>query len=118
MKPTAVFSDRESEILEYLKEKFAGLFGADERIAVKIHMGEPGNKYYIKSDFTRKIIDLLLETGCRPFIFDSPVTYRSPRGSVEGYRKSAAEHGYNQENMGVPVVISDRNKPMKGRYSD
>ncbi len=118
MKPIAVFSDKESDILEYLKEKFADVFSPDERIAVKIHMGEPGNKYYIKSDFTRKIIEIMLDMECSPFIFDSPVTYRSPRGSVEGYRKSAAEHGYNQENMGVPVIISDRSAPMKGRYSD
>lgn len=114
---TAVFIRDEKKLFEYLRKKFSNTYHPGDRIALKVHMGEPGNKYYIKAVFTRKILDLLLETGCRPFVFDSPVMYRSPRGTVDGYRRSAGEHGYNLDNLGVPVVISDRSTNVKGKYT-
>jgi hypothetical protein len=118
MRPIAAYSDSEEIFLEYLGGRFREVYDPGDRIAVKLHMGEPGNRYYLKSDFTRKITGILLEMDCRPFIFDSPVMYRSPRGSVEGYRKSAAEHGYSEEKMNLPVVISDRSAVRKGKYTE
>ncbi|MBD3179821.1 MAG: DUF362 domain-containing protein, partial [Candidatus Latescibacteria bacterium] len=118
MSHSAVFSDNEEKTLEYLREKSAGRFEPGDRVAIKLHMGEPGNKYYIKAEFTSKIVDILIDIGCSPFIFDSPVMYRSPRGSEEGYIRAAAEHGYTEENMKVPVIISDRSTPKRGKYSE
>lgn len=118
MNGKTLFIDKEDKLLEYLRDRFQETYNSGDRIAVKIHMGEPGNKYYIKADFTGKVINILLDIGCQPFIFDSPVMYRSPRGSIEGYQKSAAEHGYSEENMKVPVIISDNSISRKGRYAE
>jgi uncharacterized Fe-S center protein len=118
MKNSAVFIESEGELLRLLGEGLKAVFSPGDKVAVKLHMGEPGNRYYIKSGFTKKIVGVLKELGCDPFVFDTPVVYRSPRGSVEGYIKSAAAHGYSPEELGVPVIISDRSLRAEGRYME
>jgi len=115
MKNSAVLIKEEGRLIEHLKQKLGEVFSPGDRVAVKLHMGEPGNKHYLKSDFTKKIIGILLDSGCRPFIFDTPVVYFSPRGSVDGYLKAAAKHGYDEKNMKAPVVISDRGFDVEGK---
>lgn len=118
MKNNAVFLDSEEKLLEHLGSTLGGIFSPGESVAVKLHMGEPGNRHYIKSDFTKRIIGILRNIGCEPFLFDTPVVYMSPRGSVKGYQKSAAKHGYSEEELGVPVIISDRSFSAGGVYMD
>lgn len=91
-------------------------FAHEDRIAIKLHMGEPGNVYFIRPSFTGRVASILSEIGCRPFIFDTPVVYRSPRNSEKGYLKSAAEHGYTESETGAPILISDRNIAVKGNH--
>lgn len=105
----------ESNLIEFLEKEFARLFSPGERIAVKIHMGEPGNVHYIPASLTARIVEVLKTIECKPFIFDTPVVYRSPRNSVQTYLKSAAEHGYSEAGIGAPIVISDSSTPIEGR---
>jgi uncharacterized Fe-S center protein len=105
----------EQALFTYLPEQFERTFDARGSIAVKIHMGEPGNRYFIKPEFTRRICDLLKKIGCDPFVFDTPVAYRSPRGHVKGYLKSAAAHGYTEDVVGAPIVISDEGTKVNGK---
>jgi uncharacterized Fe-S center protein len=78
-------------------------------------MGEPGNRHYIKPQLIKPIVDVLRSAGCSPFVFDTPVVYKSPRNNVADYLRTAGEHGYTEHFLNAPVVISDRSVPVEGR---
>lgn len=99
------FSEDENVFLENLKSELKGYFSG--KVAVKLHMGEVGNKYFLKPEFVKKIVDVLKDTGAEPFLFDSPVVYKSPRCFAKGYILVARKHGFTEKNIGCPVIISD-----------
>lgn len=108
------FIESRERLAEFLLPRFEDRFGSGSSIAVKMHMGEPGNAYYIRPELARVVCGMLSRIGCEPFVFDTPVVYSSPRNNVKGYSKSAASHGYSEKNIGVPVVISDRGILVEG----
>ncbi len=97
------FSEDENNFLKKLKSELKGYFSG--KVAVKLHMGEPGNKYFLKPTFVEKIVKVLKEAGVEPFLFDSPVVYNSTRNSVKGYLEVVKDHGFDK--LGCPVIISD-----------
>ncbi len=114
MKNEATFMKTEEALVAFLHERLEDVFEPYDRIAVKLHMGEPGNRYFIPASFTARIVAVLRERGCNPFVFDSPVVYAGPRNKVDGYLRAAAEHGYTREALGVPIVVSNRSTPLAG----
>ena len=56
-----------------------------ERVPIKLHMGEPGNRYYISPAIVKLVVGRLKEVGAEPFLFDTTVSYPSPRSTREGY---------------------------------
>lgn len=107
-----IFTEDEEKFKQQLKEQIKDLFLPDEKIAIKLHMGEPGNKFHLKPEFVKIIVDVLKELGCKPFLFDSPVVYNSPRNTEEGYYKVAEQHGFTDI---CPVIISDEHITIKGK---
>jgi uncharacterized Fe-S center protein len=107
--------DKEAEFLEALEKELGKTFLPGEKIAIKLHMGEPGNKTRLSIPFVKKIVDMLLRLGTKPFLFDSPVRYTSPRGTEEGYLKAAKEEGW--EAAGCPIVVSNDAVQLKGKYA-
>ena len=59
---------------------------------------------------------VLKDIGTKPFLFDSPVVYTSPRDSEMGYLKAAADMGFSEENVGCAVVISNESIKVKGKH--
>ncbi len=74
-------------------------------VAVKLHMGQ--GKGMFSPELTRRVIGMLLKLGCKPFLFDTPVAYPGKRATKEAYEATAVEHGFSEENIGCPVIISD-----------
>jgi uncharacterized Fe-S center protein len=109
-----VFIKNEETLAVFLQQIFEESFNSFGRIAVKTHMGEPGNIYYIKPELARLVCGILSGIGCEPFIFDTPVNYSSQRNSVDGYLRSAAANGYSERSLGFPVVVSDLGTEVKG----
>lgn len=105
----------EDKFLEVLKKELKNIFNPGERIAVKLHMGEPGNKTRLSIPFVKGIVDILLKLGTKPFLFDSPVKYDSPRNTEQGYLKAAKAEGW--ESVGCPVVVSNESVQLKGKYA-
>lgn len=94
-------------------EKFGG-----ESVLIKLHMGEPGNKYYISPHIVKLVVGKLKNIGAHPFLFDTTVTYPGPRGTREGYERVAYRHGFGEDKVGCGVVIGeDGVKVMEGGYS-
>ncbi len=108
------FIKQDQTFLDFLPERLPGIFSRGDRIAVKLHMGEPGNRTHIKHSLTKGVIAALHGMGCRAFIFDSPVVYTSRRNNERGYLQCAAEHGYTEHNIGAPIVVSNRSVQLKG----
>ena len=92
---------------EILVKEVKDIFLPGEMIGVKVHFGEPGNRYALSPNFLIETVTTLKSLGVKPFLFDSPVMYKSRRNSVEGYKKYLNEKGITDELMGCPVIISD-----------
>jgi uncharacterized Fe-S center protein len=118
MSSEVVFIKDEQSLFAYLPEKFERAYPSRGSIAVKMHMGEPGNAHFIRPELARKICNILEDIGCNPFVFDTPVVYSSPRNNVQGYLKSAASHGFTEDAIGAPVVVSDSGVRVKGKLSE
>ncbi|MFH0832488.1 MAG: DUF362 domain-containing protein [Candidatus Aenigmatarchaeota archaeon] len=107
--------NEESKLFEKLEEVLKKKFFAGERIAIKLHMGEPGNKTRLPVPFVKKIVDILLRLGAKPFLFDSPVTYESQRNTADGYLNAAKKEGWFD--VGCLVVVSNNAIIIKGKYA-
>ncbi len=87
------------------------LLGIDDfrgvRVPVKLHMGEPGNRYYISPSTVKLIVGKLKEAGAEPFLFDTTVAYPGPRSTREGYKSVAYRHGFGEAEMGCEVAIGE-----------
>ncbi|UCF06887.1 MAG: DUF362 domain-containing protein [bacterium] len=116
MQRDVAFIKEDETLFAYLKSTLPTIFSTGERIAVKLHMGEPGNQYFLQHAFTKGVIDVLNSIGCSPYIFDTPVVYGSPRNNIKGYMKTAAEHGYTEQAMDAPIIISNRSRTVNGKH--
>jgi hypothetical protein len=77
------------------------------RIGIKLHWGEKGNRSFLPPVFAREIVQWLQTLGTKPFIFDTTVLYSGSRRTGEDSLRTAAEHGYSETYLGCPVVIAD-----------
>ena len=92
---------------ERLQQELQPLIKPGQRVAIKLHMGEPGNSHALAPDFTRQIVQVVQALGGQPFLFDSPVAYPGPRSTAASYVQAVAQHGYSPKAMGCPIVVSD-----------
>jgi len=84
---------------------------AQKIVPVKLHMGEPGNKYFPQPALARPVVEELKKVHAKPFLFDTTVAYSGARHTKARYLKTAAAHGFTVENVGCPVVIDDTGVP-------
>jgi len=78
------------------------------RVPIKLHMGEPGNRYYIHPSIVKLTTGKLKEIGAEPFLFDTTVAYPGPRSTRDGYEKVAYRHGFGEDKMDCEVVIGEK----------
>lgn len=95
------------KVPEVLKEQVKDFFLEGESVAVKVHMGEVDNPYYLKPEIIKKIVAVLKDLKLKPFLFDSVVLYKGERDTKEKYYSTAEKHGFTEEKMGCPIIISD-----------
>jgi len=92
---------------QILVNNIKNFYPPESKIGIKVHFGEPGNTFALTPSFIKQAVQSLQNVGLHPFLFDSPVSYNSPRNSVEGYRRAIKEKGITQASMGCPIIISD-----------
>ncbi len=114
MSREAMFIRTDDALTRFLGERIPAVFAAGDRVAIKMHMGEPGNTYHLSAPFVKLVVRALAGAGARPFVFDSPVVYRSARNNPKGYLAAAATHGFTEEVLGCPVVVSDESVAATG----
>jgi uncharacterized Fe-S center protein len=75
----------------------------EKKIPLKVHLGEKGNKTFIKSENFEGILDYLKDKDIDTCYMETSVMYGGQRHSKELHLKTAKEHGFTQ----IPIVIAD-----------
>jgi uncharacterized Fe-S center protein len=75
----------------------------DDLVAVKLHVGELGNPYYVQPFFVHDIIRRIKETGGKPFLTDSNTYYQSQRHNAYDHMLVALKNGFNM----APFIVAD-----------
>jgi len=104
-------SNDENKFLLKLKQELREKFKDCNKIAIKIHFGEPGNKTAFKPDDIKPVTDLLNELNIKFFLFDSLVKYSSLRSNAKSYTNFAVKKGWGK--LGE-IRINDEHISVKG----
>ncbi|NOZ85771.1 MAG: DUF362 domain-containing protein [Deltaproteobacteria bacterium] len=86
---------------------FGNLFEKGELVALKLHVGEPGNVTHVRPCVAKTLVALISKTGASVFLTDTSVLYKSPRSDAVGHAKVFHEHGFGLEAMGAPFIPAD-----------
>ena len=74
------------------------------KVAIKLHMGEPGNQNYLRPELLKDLTDTVKGT-----FVDSNTGYGRPRGTTAAHLQAAKEHGFTF----APVDILDADGEIK-----
>lgn len=102
-----LFFQEDFSQFEVLGSELPKVFSKNDSVAVKLHMGERGNRYYLKPELVKKIVKIMKDCGLNPSLFDSPVMYGGARSTPEKYLENSQRHGFTEKEIGCPIVISD-----------
>jgi hypothetical protein len=72
-------------------------------VAVKLHVGELGNPYYVQPCFVHDIIRRVKEAGGKPFLTDSNTAYNAQRNNACDHMITALTNGFNM----APFIVAD-----------
>ncbi|MFA5363260.1 MAG: DUF362 domain-containing protein [Candidatus Omnitrophota bacterium] len=78
-----------------------------QRVAVKLHFGEEGNRGYVKPGYVRIVCEHIRHRQAEPFLADTNTLYRGKRMNSKDHGTLAAEHGFTEESVGARVFIPD-----------
>jgi uncharacterized Fe-S center protein len=84
----------------------AGTFDCVEKgdlVAVKLHVGELGNPYYVQPFFVHDIVRRVKEAGGKPFLTDSNTYYHAQRNNGYDHMITALTNGFNM----APFIVAD-----------
>jgi uncharacterized protein len=84
-----------------------GFAGPNDRIAVKVHVGEVGLTTALPPEIAAVAARRLRARGAQPFFTDTSVLYAGRRSHGPGHAEVAAEHGYTLERAGAVFVPAD-----------
>ncbi len=80
-------------------------------VAVKLHVGELGNPYYVQPFFVHQIIQKIREAGGKPFLTDSNTYYLAQRNNALDHFETAKINGFNF----APFIAADGLRSENGR---
>lgn len=75
----------------------AGTFdcvGEGDLVAVKLHVGELGNPYYVQPFFVHRIVERIKELGGKPFLTDSSTYYAAHRSNAYDHYRNSIANGF------------------------
>jgi len=72
-------------------------------VAVKLHVGELGNPYYVQPFFVHDICRRIKEAGGKPFLTDSNTYYAAERNNAYDHMVTALINGFNM----APFIVAD-----------
>jgi uncharacterized Fe-S center protein len=84
----------------------AGTFNYIEKgdlVAIKLHVGEFGNPYYIQPFFIHDIVRRVKEAGGKPFLTDANTYYHAQRNNGYDHMITALTNGFSM----APFIVTD-----------
>ncbi len=63
-------------------------------VAVKLHVGELGNPYYVQPFFIHQLVQKIMEAGGKPFLTDSNTYYLAQRNNAMDHYRTAVANGF------------------------
>jgi uncharacterized Fe-S center protein len=75
----------------------------DDLVAIKFHVGELGNPYYIQPFFIHDIAEKIRAKGGKPFLTDSTTYYEGNRYNAYDHIINALKNGFNM----APFIVAD-----------
>ena len=75
--------------------------------AIKLHFGEEGNLAYIRPPLVQKIVEMVRDSGGRPFLTDTNTLYAGSRSNGISHINTAIRHGFGPPVIDAPVIIAD-----------
>src|SRR5271157_3739567 len=100
--------DPKRNLLEEVNRLYdeAGTFDCVQKgdlVAVKLHVGELGNPYYVQPFFVHEIVRSVKEAGGKPFLTDSNTLYHALRSNAYDHMVNAQMNGFNM----APFIVAD-----------
>lgn len=68
--------------------------GEGDLVAIKLHVGELGNPYYVRPFFVHDLVRRVREAGGRPFLTDSNTYYHAQRNNAVDHHATAMANGF------------------------
>lgn len=100
-----VISDKAARLFK--EAGFAKCFQKNDFTAVKIHIGEKGNKTYLKAPCIKGLVDELVGLKTKPFLTDTSTLYLGKRHNAIDHALLAHEHGFDVKGLGIPFIPPD-----------
>jgi uncharacterized Fe-S center protein len=72
-------------------------------VAIKLHVGELGNPYYVQPFFVHDIVRRVKEAGGKPFLTDANTYYQAERNNAYDHMITALTNGFNM----APFIVAD-----------
>jgi uncharacterized Fe-S center protein len=79
----------------------------DKYVALKIHLGEPGNMAFIRPPFVRVVSEFVRRQGGKPFLTDSNTLYSGRRHNAYDHLRAGYENGFSRDATGCDLIIAD-----------
>ncbi len=100
-----VYFTPDPEKFSYALEKtgFLGFIKKDDLVAIKLHVGEHGNKYFMDPAFANTLAEAVKKKGAMPFFTDTSTYYKRKRHNAVDHIELAREHGFTS----APFIQSD-----------
>lgn len=91
----------------FKQAKFLDLYKKGDLTAIKMHFGERGNDTFLSPVFARTVVQLIKQSGAKPFLTDTNTLYRGQRHNAVDHLNLALEHGFSFATVQAPVIIAD-----------
>lgn len=95
----------------------------DKFVAVKVHVGEPGNMAYLRPNYAATLVRIIKDLGGKPFLTDCNTLYSGLRSNALDHMNSANTNGYFPMSTGTQFIVADglkgldyREVPVGGEY--
>jgi uncharacterized Fe-S center protein len=98
-----------AEIIKKLikKEGYLDDVRKGDYVGIKLHVGELGNKSYVKPEVVKVVVAELKKRGAKPFLFDCNSLYRGKRWNGVDHHENAYRNGFTYESVDAPFIVGD-----------
>ncbi|MBW1808629.1 MAG: DUF362 domain-containing protein [Deltaproteobacteria bacterium] len=89
------------------RARLGQIFDKGDKVAIKIHWGEPGNVGFLPPPYVRTVVEMVKENGGIPFVTDTNTLYTGMRRNAIDNIAAAASNGFTAQTLGAPIIVAD-----------